>query len=316
MATDLVASLVLLAGAVVGLWIGARAFVDGAVGLARRLGLSELVIGLTVVAVGTSMPELVVSVDAALAGTGDIAVGNVIGSNVYNLAFILGVIALFGNVAVPRTLVRRDGLALLGATTLAALVLLDLRLGRLEAAILLLALVAYFIALARAGSPSSSVADAGTVGGEDDPFRLRDLVALVGGLALVLVSGHALVAAAVDLARSFGVSEWAIGATIVAAGTSTPEFVVSALALSRGRLGVSVGNLLGSNVFNALGVLGIAGLVRPLPIDPAALPDVGWLLVVTAFVTLSLWSGHRISRVEGGLLVGSELLRWSLDFLR
>lgn len=125
-----------------------------------------------------------------------------------------------------------------------------------------------------------------------------------------------LVDATVILARSVGVSEWAIGATVVAAGTSTPEFAVSLLALRRGRVGVSVGNLLGSNVFNALGVLGIAGLVGPLTIDPAALSDLGWLLVVTGFVTVSLWSGHRLSRGEGGALIGSELTRWALDFLR
>lgn len=224
--------------------------------------------------------------------------------------FILGVVTLFGSVVIPRSLARRDGSVLFGTTAFVALVLLDLRLGRFEAATLVLALVGYLIVPARSGGKS------GTPLETDDPFRPRDVAVLLGGLALVLASGHALVTAAVDLARAFGVSEWAIGATVVAAGTSTPEFVVSMLALSQGRTGVSVGNLLGSNVFNALGVLGVAGLVRPLPVDPAALADVGWLLAVTAFVTLSLWSGHRLSRAEGGLLVCSELLRWGLDFLR
>ena len=305
-----VTSIALLAGAVVGLWIGARAFVDSAVRLARRVGLPELAIGLTVVAIGTSLPELTVSVDAALAGTGDIAVGNVIGSNVYNLAFILGVVTLFGSVAIPRSLARRDGSVLFGTTAFVALVLLDLHLGRIEAATLVVVLAGYLIVLARSGG------EPGTPLEIDDPFRPRDVAVLLGGLVLVLASGHALVAAAVDFARAFGVSEWAIGATVVAAGTSTPEFAVSMLALSRGRTGVSIGNLLGSNVFNALGVLGVAGLVRPLPVDPVALADVGWLLAVTGFVTLSLWTGHRLSRVEGGLLVCSELLRWGLDLLR
>lgn len=310
MVVDLAVPIALLAGSVAGLWLGAHLFVESAVRLARRLGLSEVVIGLTVVAVGTSLPEIAVTVEAALAGTGDIAVGNVIGSNVFNLALILGFVALFGAISVPRSLARRDGIVLFGASALAALVLVDLRLGRLEAGVLVLALAGYLLVLARAGEAPPT----GT--GDDEPFRRRDPVLLVAGLVLVLVGGTVLVDAAVTLARAVGVSEWAIGATVVAAGTSTPEFAVSILALRRGRVGVSVGNLLGSNVFNALGVLGIAGLVGPLTIDPAALSDLGWLLVVTGFVTVSLWSGHRLSRAEGGVLVGSELVRWALDFLQ
>lgn len=310
MVADLVVPFALLAGSVVGLWLGARLFVESAVRLARRIGLSELAIGLTVVAVGTSLPELTVSAEAALVGAGDIAIGNVIGSNVYNLAFILGFITLFGAIAVPRTLARRDGIVLFGATALAALLLVDLRLGRFEAAVLMLALAGYLLALTRAGA--GPVVD----GDEDRVFRPRDPALLIGGLVIVLTSGHLLVSAAVDLARAVGLSEWAIGATVVAAGTSTPEFAVSVLALWRGQVGVSVGNLLGSNVFNALGVLGVAGLIQPLSVDSAALADLGWLLAVTGFVTVALWSGHRLSRGEGGVLVGSELTRWALDFLR
>ncbi|WP_122090512.1 calcium/sodium antiporter [Halalkalicoccus subterraneus] len=309
MVVDLAVPVALLAGSVVGLWLGARLFVGSAASLARRLGISELAIGLTVVAVGTSLPEVAVTVEAALTGAGDIAVGNVIGSNVFNLALILGFLALFGAITIPRSLARRDGIVLFGASALAALALVDLRLGRLEAAVLVFALGGYLFSLARAGG-------APTTEGEDGPFRARDPVLLVAGLALVLVSGTVLVDAAVTLARAAGISEWAIGATVVAAGTSTPEFAVSVLALRRGQVEVSVGNLLGSNVFNALGVLGIAGLVRPLTIDPAALSELGWLLVVTGFVTVSLWSGHRLSRAEGGALVGSELARWALGFLR
>lgn len=310
MLADLAVPIALLAGSVVGLWLGARFFVESAIRLARRLGLSELAIGLTVVAVGTSLPEVAVTVEAALGGAGDIAVGNVIGSNVYNLALILGFVTLFGAIAVPRTLARRDGIVLLGATALAALVLVDLYLGRFEGVVLLLALVGYLLALMRTGA--GPVAD----GDADRAFRRRDPVLLICGLAVVLVSGHLLVSAAVDLALTAGISEWAIGATVVAAGTSTPEFAVSVLALWRGQVGVSVGNLLGSNVFNALGILGIAGLVQPLSVDSAALADLGWLLFITGFVTIALWSGHRLSRGEGGVLVGSELARWILEFVR
>lgn len=216
---------------------------------------------------------------------------------------------MFEAIAIPQTLARRDGGVLFGASALAALVLVDLRLGRLEAAVLVLALAGYLLVLARAGAAPVAGDDVGV----DGSFRARDPVLLIAGLTLVLVSGTVLVDAAVDLARSIGVSEWVIGATVVAAGTSTPEFAVSLLALRRGQVEVSVGNLLGSNV---LGVLGVAGLVRPLAVDPAALSDLGWLLVVTGFVTVALWSGRRLSRAEGGALVGSELTRWAFDFLR
>ncbi|WP_331234714.1 calcium/sodium antiporter [Natronorarus salvus] len=317
MILDVGIPLAILVGTVIGLWIGARLFVDNAVDLARRFEISELIVGLTIVAVGTSLPELVVTVDAVLAGADDVAVGNVVGSNLYNLAFVLGVVVLSGSVAIPRSLARRDGVVLFVATALGALVLLDLHLARFEGALLLLALVAYLTVLARADSESGT----GELGTEDpgtasDRGRLRPLVLLGLGLALVIASGHLLVEVAVDLARTVGVSEWAIGSTVVAAGTSTPEFAVSVVALWGGRPGVSVGNLLGSNVFNVLGVLGFAGVVGPVSVDPSALADLGWLLVVTGFVTVSLWTGHRLSRTEGGLLVASELLRWALDLLR
>jgi cation:H+ antiporter len=306
----------LIVVSVLALWAGARAFVDGAVRLARRVGLPELVIGLTVVAVGTSLPELAVTARAALAGAGDIAVGNVVGSNVYNLALILGILALVSPVAVSGPLIRRDGPALLGATVFAAVVLRDLQVTRLEGALLVAALIAYLLVLARSGSEDGTgIEEATGTGSGESRFRAIDAGRLVGGLAFVLAGGHLLVFAATDLARAAGIAEWAIGATVVAAGTSTPELVVSVVAISGGRVGVSVGNVLGSSVFNALGVLGVAGLLGPLPVAPAALPDVGWLTVLTLVVVAALYSGRRLSRPEGGLLLASEALRWLLEFL-
>ena len=301
-------SLALIVASVAGLWIGARTFVDGAVRLARRVGLSELVIGLTVVAIGTSLPELVVTGGAALAGAGDIAVGNVVGSNVYNLAFVLGILALVSPIAVSQSVIRRDGPALIGATLLAAVALRNLWVTPVEGLVLVGALLAYLVLLSRAGEEGVSI--------ESGPSRRRDPLLLVGGLVLVLASGHALVTAATKLARAVGVSEWAIGATIVAAGTSTPELAVSIVALSGGRLDVSVGNVLGSSVFNAAGILGVAGLLGPLTVAASALSGVGWLLVLTVLVVGGLWSSRRLSRVEGGLLLASEGIRWALEFLR
>ncbi|WP_277556041.1 sodium:calcium antiporter [Halobaculum limi] len=305
---------------VVGLWIGARLLVDAVVRLARRVGLSELVIGLTIVAAGTSTPELAVSVDAAAKGLGDIAVANVLGSNVYNLAFILGVVAIFRVIPISESLVRRDGVVLLASVVAVAAVLADLVVTRVEGVVLLAAFVAYTGLLLWTGrgaeSPDDSPGEAATTAvTERIPARGRDAVLLVVGLALVLVSGDRLVLAASALARGAGVSEWVIGGTIVAAGTSTPEFAVSLVALRRGSLGVSVGNVVGSNVFNATGIVGIAAIVSPLSVSQSAFTAVGWLAVISVGMVAALWTGRVLSRLEGTLFAGSEVVRWALGFL-
>jgi cation:H+ antiporter len=330
---------------VLGLWIGAHLLVDSVVRLARRVGLSELTIGLTVVAIGTSTPELVVTTDAALKGLGDIAVGNVVGSNIYNLAFILGVVSLVRVVPVERSLVYRDGLALVASTLVGGAVLFDLTVSQVEGVVLAGLFVAYTASLLLTGSadPDPNAdhgpdSDPDPDAGDDDrsistaesldapagvvtsrtervAFPGRDLALLVAGLVVVLVSGDLMVGAASELARNAGVSEWVIGGTIVAAGTSTPEFAVSLVAIRRGRLGVSVGNIVGSNVFNLLGVMGLAAAIRPLSVGGPALANVAWLLVVSVAMVAALWSGRQLSRPEGGLFAGSELVRWALGLL-
>jgi cation:H+ antiporter len=312
-----------LAGLVVsvgGLWIGARLLVDSVIQLARRVGLTELTIGLTVVAMGTSTPELVVTADAALAGLGDIAVGNVVGSNIYNLAFVLGVVSLIRVVPVERSLVHRDGVALVASTLLGAAVLFDLVVTRIEGVVLVGSLVLYTGYLLR-----TSAADGDVESGESAAvptglteraaFRGRDGLLLVGGLALILVSGHVMVESATGLARAAGISEWVIGGTIVAAGTSTPEFAVSLVAMRQGSVGVSVGNVVGSNVFNLLGIMGLGAAIQPLVVSPAALESVAWLVVVVVAAAVALWSGRKLSRAEGGLFALSEVGRWTLGLV-
>ncbi|WP_129114585.1 calcium/sodium antiporter [Halegenticoccus tardaugens] len=337
MNASVVVDLALVGVAVVALWGGSRLFVDGAVDLARRLGLSELVIGLTVVAVGTSLPELVVTIDAALLGRGDLAVGNVIGSDIYNTAVILGVVTLVRSIPISRELVRRDGLVLLGTVALLLGITWDLRVSRLEGALLLALFVGYLLLLFRLAPGDSAASNAtpddrsdgsiegpsaasptpnpsnpsdGTSGGRGP----LDVALLLVGLAVVVGGGHLLVGSAVSLARDAGVSEWIIGATVVAAGTSTPEFAVSLVALARGQTNVSVGNVIGSNVFNVLGVLGVAAAIAPLSVSPAAFDSALWLLGLVVLLVAALWSGRRLSRPEGGLLVGTEVIRWVLGF--
>ena len=321
-----------LVATVGGLWLGARLLVDSVVRLARRLGLSELIIGLTIVAAGTSTPELVVSADSALKGLGNIAVGNIVGSNIYNLAFILGVVSLVRFVPIERSLVHRDGAVLLASTLVGAGVLFDLRILRLEGAVLATLFVAYTAYLLRTGSETAgdepASADAPTATDGADPataiptaltervaFRGRDAFFFVLGLAVILVSGDLMVSAASTLARGAGISESVIGGTIVAAGTSTPEFAVSLVAIRQGRLGVSVGNVVGSNVFNMLGILGLSAMFRPLTFDAVMLESVAWLVAIVVVMVAALWTGRQLSRAEGGLFTASEVGRWVLGLL-
>ncbi|ELK54270.1 Na+/Ca+ antiporter, CaCA family protein [Haloferax sp. BAB-2207] len=312
---------------VLGLWVGARLLVDAAVRSARRFGLSELTIGLTIVAIGTSTPELSVAVDAAYKGLGDIAVANVLGSNIYNVAFVLGVISLFRVIPVAESLVSRDGVALLASTLLGGLVLFDLRVTRLEGALLVAAFVAYTAYLLRGTqteadgateqSADQSLGDGGVTRPITDriDFPGRDAVFLAGGLALVVVSGDYMVLAASELARGAGVSEWVIGGTIVAAGTSTPEFAVSLVALRQRSLGVSVGNVVGSNILNITGIVGVAAVASPLAVSASALGTFAWLVAVTLLIVAALWTGRVLSRVEGAFFATSEVTRWILGLI-
>ncbi len=304
---------------ILGLWVGARLLVDAVVRLARRFGLSDLTIGLTIVAMGTSTPELSVSVDAALKGIGDIAVANVLGSNIYNLAFILGVVSLVRVIPIQKSLLHRDGFALLVATAVGGIALADLQITRLEGVVLAGLFAGYTVYLLRTNrpEPSAAVGDADSATltravTEQVSFRGRDVLFLVGGLAIVLVSGDFMVVAASELARGVGISEWVIGGTIVAAGTSTPEFAVSLVAIQRGSLGVSVGNVVGSNIYNITGILGVAAIVRPLGVSGVALETFAWLAVVSLLMVAALWTGRVLSRLEGGLFTASEIVRWVL----
>jgi len=300
------------------LWVGAELFVTNAARLARRFGLSELVVGLTVVAMGTSAPEVAVSVDAALVGNGNIAVANVVGSNLFNIGIVLGGIALVTGVRSSRQMVRRDAAVMVGSTVVLLVMLRDLQVSRLEGVVLLLAFVAYLAVLFR--DPEGTDGSAGTVVDEDvvpgvEPTTRLTPVLLVVGLGVVVGGAHVLVESAVTLARAAGLSEWVIGETIVAVGTSTPETVASAAAARRGAGDIAAGNLIGSNVFNALLILGIASVVAPMAVAAAAIGTTTWLLGLSVLTAVFLWTRGRFGRLEGAVLVGINLSRWVLDLL-
>ncbi len=297
--------------------LGAHWLVDSAVRISKRLKVSELIIGLTVVAFCTSAPEFAVTLLASFEHHGDISVGNIVGSNIFNLGFILGGCALIRSIPTTRTVLRRDG-AVLGITTLLLFLIigLDLKLNRLDGVLLFGLLLLYLGYLIRQGRQSM------LAGGEKDHQSIqleghsffKDLTLLLVGLAAIIGGSHLLVNASVALARSFGLSEWVIGVTIVAAGTSAPEFATALAGVIKGRYSLSIGNIIGSDIFNLLGVLGLAGILRPLSIDPMARISLAALCGMVFLVLVFIRTGWRIYRLEGLVLIAIALLRWGFDF--
>ena len=295
----------LLAGLVL-LYFGAEGLVRGAASLALRAGITPLVVGLTVVAFGTSAPEMVVSTKAAWLGQGGIAVGNVVGSNIFNIAVILGLSALLRPMVVRMQLLLFDMPLVILASLVALLFLRDDQLARPEAALLFAGIIAYTainIILARR-EKSREIASEFAEGTPHASGRLAvDLLYVLGGLALLVLGARLFVAAAVELARMWGVSEAVIGLTIVAAGTSLPELATSILAAARKQDDIAIGNIVGSNVFNLLAILGAAGLVRPLEASGIGAMDLG-MMVLTALVLLPMMRTRMmLGRWEGALLL-------------
>ena len=262
-------NLLLLALGLALLTVGAEALIRGASGIAGRLGISPLIIGLTVVAFGTSAPELAVSVAAAWSGQPDIVIGNVVGSNVFNVLLVLGLSALITPLAIHSQLIRVDVPLMIGASILTLLFALDGRIGRVDGAVLFVGIIAYIAFQVRQGRRERLAAERR----EPAPIPLgwwADALLVLIGLTVLVLGSRFLVTSAVEIARSLGVSELVIGLTIVAAGTSLPEVATSVVASLRGQRDIAVGNVVGSNVFNLLSVLGLASLVSPNGIAVAA----------------------------------------------
>ncbi len=305
--------LLVLVGLVL-LFFGAEALVRGAATMALRLGLSSLVVGLTVVAFGTSAPEMVVSLQAAISGQGDIAVGNVVGSNIFNIGVILGLTALICPIPVHRQITRLDGPIALGVALLLPVCFSGGQLGRIEGAALVLALLLYTwmnVVLARREGPSASTdVEVPAVKGH----FLLDVALVVVGLVLLVAGSNFLVDGAVSLARRFGVSEAVIGLTIVAAGTSLPELATSLVAAWRKQPDMAVGNVVGSNIFNLLGNLGLASLVAPLSAPGISGLDLAVMIFFSVLILPLLYTGRVLHRLEGALLLilyaGYILILW------
>ena len=285
---------------------GAEGLVQGASHLASRLGISPLIIGLTVVAFGTSAPELVVSLKAALDGQAAIAMGNVVGSNIFNVLFILGASALIVPLAVAQQLIRLDIPLMIGISLLVLLLALDGSIGRFDGGLLFLGLIAYTSFLLWQ-SRRQAASDESKVSEEKSHHWGRDLLFVAGGLAMLIAGSRLFVDAAVVLATWLGVSDQVIGLTVVAAGTSLPGVVTSLVAALRGQRDIAVGNVVGSNVFNLLGVLGLASLIAPAGIavtDAMLSLDLPVMIAVAIACLPICFTASAIDRWEGAVLLG------------
>jgi len=306
--------LMLLGLFIIGLLVmtaGAEILVRGAVGLARAAGISTLVVGLTVVAFGTSAPELAVSIRAGLAGQADIAIGNVLGSNVFNVLFILGLSAIIVPLAASQQLVRMDVPVMIGVSLLAWALASDGTIGRIDGIGLFPCLVLYTVVLIVLGRKQRAAKseDGPPADIEAMPTRrqlMLSLIFVVAGLGLLVIGARWLVDGAVGLVRAMGVSDMLIGATIVAAGTSMPEVITSVMASIRGQRDIAIGNVVGSNIFNLLGVLGASAALAPSGINvaPEAIRFDFPILIAVAIACLPIFISHgRISPWEGMLFL-------------
>ena len=297
---------ILIVGGLVLLFFGADWLVKGAVTMALNLGLSPLIVGLTIVALGTSLPEALVSVQAAIDNQGGIALGNVIGSNILNIAIILGLSALIQPLKVDSHLVKADVPLLVGASFLLIVLLEDFHISRMEGALLLLCIVFYVtgnIMTVKRTSPTEDEIEGMEIPEDPSKNLLRDIGFLVLGLIALAFGSEFLVSGAIDLARILGLSEALIGLTIVSIGTGTPELATALMAAYRKTADIAIGNAVGSNLFNIMFVVGLAGLVAPMDATGINSSDLYVMFGLTILLLPTVWTGMVLDRKEGFLFV-------------
>lgn len=288
---------------------GGELLVKGAVKLAEKFKISPLLIGLTLVGFGTSTPELVTSLQAAFAGSPGIAIGNVVGSNIANILFILGAAAVIAPIAVARETFKRDGVVLVAATLLCLGAIMFGQLTRWMGALFVLGLASYiwfaFQQERTSNAAGAKATDTTTADSKPTAGAIAlDLVFVAGGLALTMLGARFLVSGAIDLARMFAISETIIGLTIVAVGTSLPELITSVMASLRKQGDIAFGNIVGSNIYNIFGILGVTAIVKPIPVPAEIMRlDIWVMIAATALLAFAAMSRWRIGRVEGAIML-------------
>lgn len=277
---------------------GADFFVDGASSVAAKLKVPSLIIGLTVVSIGTSLPEAAVSISASLSGDNGISLGNVIGSNIFNLLMVVGISSIILPIVTDRAILTRDMPFNIGITVVLLVMLLDGNLGRVDAVILLLLLAVYLFILIRSALKNREEGEQTKV-----LTWFKSILFIVLGAAAIIGGGQLVVDSAKTIAASLGMSDTLIGLTVVALGTSLPELVTSVVAAKKGDSGIAMGNVVGSCIFNILFILGVAGVISPMTADGALIIDTGILIGVCLIMLLFAFTKRKTGRVEGAACV-------------
>lgn len=277
---------------------------NGAVGFATKLGISQIVIGLTIVAIGTSMPEFFVSIVSAIKGTPDLAVGNIVGSNIFNVLLIVGVAATVAPIAIQRATVRRDIPIAIVASIMLTFMMFDDNISRIDALILFAAFIAFIWITLRNSKNDANEKDAST---EKVILTWKSVLFIIFGLVGLVLGSNIFVDNASSLAHGWGISDAVIGLTIVAGGTSLPELATSAVAARKGDSGIAIGNVLGSNVFNILMILGLTGILSPMHIQNITYIDMAVMVISMALFWLFSFTKLRVERWEGCVLIACFL---------
>ncbi len=296
---------------VAGLYLGGNWLVSGASRLARSLGVSALVVGLTVVAIGTSAPELLVSVSAALSGVSDIALGNVIGSNIANIGLILGISGLIYPISVHVTLLRREIPIMIMIAFAAYVLLSDGTVSRTDGLILLAAMVAFLTFVALSARKEQNIKHNIPEDEEDAQFnpqsinRARELGRVGLGIVVLVLGAQFTVDNATNIARAIGISELVIGVTLVAVGTSLPELVTSVMAALKRESDIAIGNVVGSNIFNIVAILGTTAAIQPMNVQPQIIAFDGWVMLGFSLLVLPFALNRRLERLEAFAFLGA-----------
>ena len=277
---------------------GADLFVDGSSSIAKHMKIPSVIVGLTIVAMGTSAPEASVSITAALAGNSDISLGNIVGSNIFNILVVIGVSAIIFPIIAHKDIIKRDLWWNLGITGRLLLLILDNKLGRLDGIILLLGMAIYLFVVIRNALKNRTT--------EDNEQLLsvpKSILFMVIGLAAIIIGGNFVVDNASIIAKSLGLSETLIGLTIVAIGTSLPELVTSITAAKKQEAGIALGNAVGSNIFNILFILGASSALTPMNVAPELFIDTILLIIVGIIIFIFAYTGRKTNRTEGIICV-------------
>lgn len=296
--------LFILVGIVLVLW-GADRLTDGAVAVAEKMKMPQIVIGLTIVAMGTSMPEFCVSLVSALKGTTDLAVGNIVGSNIFNTLLIVGVSAWVAPMTILKSTVRKDIPFALFASLVLLIMCLDGNISRLDAGILFVLFLVFMYVTLKGAKTKDDDTTAKTESIEDKKKPMAawlSIVWIIVGLACLIGGSNLFVEGATKVAEHIGVSEAVIGLTIVAGGTSLPELATSVVSARKGNSGIAIGNVLGSNVFNILAILGVTGVITPMHLQGITMLDLSMMVVSTLLVWLFSFTKYKIARWEGIVL--------------